>query len=99
MVEMEVEAVKKEVFWVEASTLLIGYSTEDVEKHMAEMVDWQVGEDIEVDNANKAVWTMMDEWKSTKLERVQSGWDGNKNKIHLACPTVMAEVLEVAFDW
>lgn len=45
----------------------------------------------------KEVWTMMDEWKSTRVARVHSGWDGNKSKMHLACPTSMAEVLEASF--
>lgn len=41
---------------------------------------------------------MMDEWKSTKVERVNSSWDGNKTRIHLACPVGMAKVLEASLD-
>ena len=93
VLEVGVEAVKQEVGWVEASTLVMGYSIEDVEKHVAEMVDWEVGEDIEEHKAKKEVWTM-----STRVERVHSGWDGNKSKMHLACPARMAKVLEASFD-
>jgi len=76
----------------------MGDSIEDVKKHMAEMVDWKVGEDIEEHKAKKEVWTMMVEWKSTKVVRVISGWDGNKSKMHLACHASMAEVLKASFD-
>lgn len=66
----------------------MGYSIEDDEKHMDEMVDWQVEEDIEEHKDNKEVWAMMDEWKSTMVARVHSSCDGNKSKMHLACPIV-----------
>ena len=49
--------------------------------------------------AKKDVWTiLMDEWKSTKEAGVHFGWDGHKSRMHLACPIVMAKVLEVSFD-
>ena len=73
VVDMEAKALNQKFGWVEASTLVMGYSTKDVEKYMAEMVDWHVGEDIEVHNAKKEMWTMMDEWKSTKVVRVPFG--------------------------
>jgi len=41
---------------------------------------------------------MMYEWKSTRVERVHSDWDGNKSNIHLACPASMVEVLGASFD-
>lgn len=56
---MEVEAVKREFGLVEASTLVMGDSTEDVEKNIVKMVDWQVGEGIEVHKDKKEVWTIM----------------------------------------
>ena len=40
---------------------MMGYSVEDVNKHMVEMVDWHVKRDIEVHKPKKEVWTMMDE--------------------------------------
>ena len=73
VVEVDVEAIKQEASLFEASTLVIGYSIEDVEKHMVRMIDGQVGEDIEVHKAKKEVWTMMDDWKSTNVARVHSG--------------------------
>ena len=76
----------------------MGYSTEEVEKHMDEMIDWHVGEDIEEHKAKKKVSTMMEEWKSTRVERVHSSWDGNKSKMHFSFPTGMDEVLEAFFD-
>lgn len=48
--------------------------------------------------AKKEVWTMMDEWKSTKVKRVHFRCHGNKSRMHLACPTGMAKVLEASFD-
>ena len=44
------------------------------------------------------VWTMMDEWKSTRVERVHFDWDGNKSNIDLACPVGMVKVLEASYD-
>jgi len=41
---------------------------------------------------------MMYEWKSTRVARVHSSWDGNKGKVHLECPVGMAKVLEASFD-
>jgi len=41
---------------------------------------------------------MMDEWKSTKVERVHSGWDDNGSRMHLACLVGMVEILEGSFD-
>ena len=76
----------------------MSYSIEEVEKHMAEMVDWQVGEDIEENKAKKEVWTMMDEWKSTRLEKVHSCWDGNKSKMHLLRHTGMVEIPMDSFN-
>lgn len=40
MVEMEVEELKQEVGWIEVSNLVFGYSTVDVQKHMAKTFDW-----------------------------------------------------------
>jgi len=51
-----------------------------------------------VHKAKDKVWTMMDEWKSTKVEGVHFGWDGNKSRMHLACPASMDKGLEAAFD-
>lgn len=48
--------------------------------------------------AKKEVWTMMDEWKNTKVARVRSAWDGNKCRMYLACLVGMDEVLEASFD-
>lgn len=95
---MEMEVVKHEFGWFKASTLVMGYSTEDVEKYMTEMIDWYVGEDTKVHKTKKGVWTMIYEWKSTKVENMHFGWDVNKSKMHLACPTSMAKVLEASFD-
>jgi len=53
---------------------------------------------MEEHKAKKEVWTMMDEWKSTKVARVHSDLDYNKSSVHLACLVDMAEVLEVFFD-
>lgn len=41
---------------------------------------------------------MMDVWKSTRVVRIHSNWDGNKTKMHLSCPIGMTEVLEASFD-
>jgi len=41
---------------------------------------------------------MKDEWKNTKGAWVHFSWDGNRSRMHLACPTGMAEVLEASFD-
>lgn len=41
---------------------------------------------------------MMDEWKSMKDENLHSYWNFNKNKVHLACPFGMVEVLEASFN-
>ena len=48
--------------------------------------------------AKKEVWTIMHEWKSTKVSRMHYGWDGNKIKMFLAFPISMIEVLEASFD-
>ena len=76
----------------------MGYSTEDAQKHMAEMVDQQVGEDTEVNKAKEKVWTMKDEQDSTKGAQVHFDWDVNRKRMHLACPIGMDEVLKVSFD-
>ena len=47
--------------------------------------------------AKKEVWTMMDEWKNTKVARVHSSWDGNKSRMHFACPVGMVKVLNASF--
>jgi len=60
-VEMDVEAAKMELGCMGASTPRMVHSTEVVEKHMAEMVRWQVGNGIEVKNTREKVWTMKDE--------------------------------------
>lgn len=65
---------------------------------MDEMVDCQVEDYIEEHKAEKEVWRMMDKWKSTKMERVHSGWDGNKSKMHLSFRIGMDEVFEFSFD-
>lgn len=39
----------------------MGYSTEDIGKHVAEVVDWQVGEDTKVHKTKEKVWTMKGE--------------------------------------
>ena len=41
--------------------LVMGHSIEDVENHMAEMVDLKVGKDTEVHKTKEKVWTMKDE--------------------------------------
>lgn len=46
----------------------------------------------------KEVWTRMDEWKSTKVARVPSDFDYNKDSVHLASLIDMVEILEVFFD-
>jgi len=71
---MAVEAVKQEVGWIEASNLVMGYSTKDNEVH----------------NAKKKLWTIKEEYKNTKGVWVHSGWDGNKNRMQLQCPSGMA---------
>ena len=48
VVEMEVEEVRLEIGCMGVSTPMMVYSTEVVGEHMAEMIDWQVGNDIEV---------------------------------------------------
>ena len=53
---------------------------------------------MEEHKAKEDVWTMMDEWKSTKVARLHFGWDGNKSNMHLACLAGMVEVLEAYFD-
>lgn len=45
---------------METSNLVMGYSTEDVGEHMAEMTDWQVGKGIEVHKSKEKVWSMKD---------------------------------------
>ena len=53
---------------------------------------------MEEHKAKKEVWTMMDEWKSTKVSKVYFDFDCNKSSVHLACLVYMAEVLEVFLD-
>lgn len=48
--------------------------------------------------AKKEVWTMMDEWKSTKVAKVHSDLYCNKTNFHLACPIDMVEFLEAFLD-
>ena len=49
-----------------ASTPMMVYSTKVVGEHMAEMIDWQVGNGIEVQKTREKVWTMKDEQEDTK---------------------------------
>lgn len=53
---------------------------------------------MEEKKAKKEVWTMMDEWKSTKVARLHYNLDYNKSSVHLACLVDMNEVLDVFFD-
>lgn len=68
------------------------------EVSLVEQDEWVVVE-VEVEVVKKEVWAMMYEWKSTRVVRVHSGWDGNKSKMCLACPASMAKVLEASFDY
>ena len=68
VVEMEVDAVRLEIGGMGASTPVMVYSTEVVGQHMAEMIDWQVGNGIEVKTTREKVWTMTDEQRDTKEE-------------------------------
>lgn len=52
---------------------------------------------MEEHKAKKEVWTMTDKWKSTMVAKFHSYLNCNKNKVHLACPVGMAEVLEASF--
>ena len=53
---------------------------------------------MEEHTVKKHQWTMMDEWKSTKVGKVNFDLDCNKSNVHLACPVDMVEVLEAFFD-
>ena len=61
MVEMEAEAVKQEVGWIEASNFVMGYSIEDAKNNMAEMIECLDREDTEVHKTKEKVWTMKGE--------------------------------------
>lgn len=51
-----------------ASTLVKGYSTEVVGENLDEMIDWKVGNGIEVHKTREKVWTMKDEKDDIKGE-------------------------------
>jgi len=76
-----------------ASNLVMGYSTEDLGEHMVEMTGWQVGKGIEVHKTKEKVGTMKDEQENTKGEGMHSDRDCNRNRMPLACPAGMVEVL------
>ncbi len=80
-----------------ASTPVMVYSTKVVGDHMAEMIDWQVGNGVEVKKTRERVWTMKDEQEETKGEWMHSGWGCNINKNPLACPSSMVKVLGPSF--
>jgi len=73
VVEMKVEAVRLDIGCMGASTPRMVHSTEVVEEYMAEMIDWQVGNGIEVQKTREKVWTMKDEHEGTKGEWMHSG--------------------------
>ncbi len=49
---------------------------------------------MEEHKSKKEVWTMMDEWKSTKVAKVLSDFYFNKINFHLAFLVDMAKVLD-----
>ena len=48
VVEMEVEAVRLEIGFMVTSTPMMVYSIEVVGEHMDAMIDWKIGNGIEV---------------------------------------------------
>ena len=50
------------------------------------VVDSQAEDDMEDNRAKKEVFTVMDEWKSTRVERMHSCLDCNTSNIHLIFP-------------
>ena len=65
---MEVEVVRLDIGCMGASTPGMVYSFKVVGEHMADTIDWQVGNGIEVQKTKEKVWTMKDEQKDTKGE-------------------------------
>ena len=61
VVEMEVVLVRLEIGCMGAYTPRMVYPTKVVGEHMAEMVDEQVGNGIEMENTKEKVWKMKDE--------------------------------------
>lgn len=53
---------------------------------------------MEEHKAKKAFWTRMEDWKSTKVEKVRFDLDYNRNNVQLACLVDMLEVLKVFLD-
>ena len=58
---MEVEAVRLDIGCMGASTPMMMYSTEVVGEYITEMIDFHVGNGIEVQKTREKVWTMKDE--------------------------------------
>lgn len=97
VVKMQVDALSMEIGFMGATTPMIVYSTEVVGQHMAEMIDWQVHNGIKVQNTREKMWTMKDEHEDTKGEWMHYVQGCNMNRIPLACPTSIVEVIKASF--
>lgn len=97
VVDMEVDVVRLEISCMGASNPTMVYSIEVVEENMAEMIDWKVGNDIEVKMTKEKVWTMKDKQQDTKGEWMHSGQGCNMNRTPLACHVGMVEDLKDSF--
>ena len=98
VIEKVVKVINMEHCCMGASTPVMGYSNEVVGEHMAEMIDWQLRNGIEVQKTTEKVWSMKDEEEATKGEWMHSGKGCNMNRMPLACLAGMVEAHEASFD-
>lgn len=54
---------------------------------------------MEENKVEEEVWTMIDEWKATKDEKVHYDLDCSEYNVHHACLVDMAEVLVASFGY
>lgn len=58
---------------------------------------WHVEEGMEEHKAKDEVWTMMDEWKGTKDEKVHSNLNCSEDNVHFEFLFDMVKVLVASF--
>ena len=64
---------------------------------MAEIIDWQVGNGIEVKTTKEKVWTMKDEQEGPNKVWKWLGWGCSMSEMCLAFPAGMVQVHAVSF--
>lgn len=86
-----------EIGCTRATTPTMVYSTKVLGEHMAKMIDWKVGNDVEVQNTKEKVSTMKGNQEDTKGEGMPSSQGCNINRTPLTCLDCKIEVLEASF--